>query len=687
MQKRVLHLDFETRSTIDLKKCGLHRYANPNYTQVLVHAWAFDDGPVHSSENNFPEYEVVEHIYNGGEVWAHNAPFEIAIWNNVFGSAPNVILRPEQTICTMAMVYAMALPGSLGNAAEALGIIQQKDREGYNLMMQMCKPSKIKEDGTIVWKDDAESLKRLAQYCRQDVETERELGYHLRKLSQYEKRVWILDQKVNDLGITVDRKAAKAAIKIVKEEKDRLNFETRRSSIFDVERVTTVSQLKKYLVQYGIEEDSLGKAEIIKILSSPVHEKAKEILKLRQQGGKSATSKLNSMLEGTTEQDPRLKGCFQYSGANTRRWSGRRVQLQNLKRPSIKQDQIEGILEGISSGLGANFIDTCYGPPINLLGDCTRGFLTAAAGQTLLACDYSAIEARVIAWLAGQKDVLDIFSSGFDIYLKQASDIFGEKIEDKEDPRRMIGKVAILALGYQGGVGALQTMAKAYNCKMEPAFDELWRKLETYQQDWVEKRWQDNKKNSEISEKEWKASEIIKMKWRETNPKIVQFWSDCENAFKHAIQFPEQVATINDKIAFKQKGNFVFCRLPSNGQIVYPFPRLKETETPWKEIKSLPSYASEDGPSKKWMRFTTYGGSIAENITQAVARDILADAMLRLDENKYRIVLHIHDEIVCETSGNGETLADMKTIMSQPPEWAKDLPIAVSGWQGFRYRK
>lgn len=653
-------------------------------------AWAFDDAPVNCVAPRYfvPNQDIEHHIKNGYEVHAHNAAFEFQIWNNIF--YPDVPLRIEQMTCTMAMAYAMGLPGNLAGAAAALGIEQQKDMEGSRLMLQMCKPREVKENGDIVWWMDDEKLKRLMDYCIQDVVVEREVGKRMMALSPYEKKVWLLDQKINSRGITVDRLGVTNALKLVEIEKDRLDVQMREVTQGMVATCNAVQQIKDHLEFYGVSEESLNKADVTALLEKEdLHPHARSVLELRTQGGKAATAKLEPMLMKIGEDD-RLKGCFQYSGANTRRWAGRGVQLHNLKRPGMKHEHIETVVRSIREGFSAFDIDLFFGPPLTILSDCTRAFLTAARNEILICCDFASIEPRVLAWLAGQDNVLDIFRNREDIYLIQAGQIFRKPITDKNDPRRQIGKVAILALGYAGGVGAFHMMAKAYNVKMAPAFFDLWGAADAETKDSALQRYQSAGKKYEISKEEFLASEVTKIMWRKANPEIVNYWHLVEDAFLRAILNPGQSFVVGHEhraVQFKKVGSFMWCRLPSGGVICYPYPEIKATKTPWGATKDLPTYMAEDGQTHKWQRFSTYGGSIVENITQAVARDLLADAMLRLDAKGYPIVLHVHDEIVCELPIGQGSLNEMQNIMSENPSWAFDLPLDASGWQGFRYRK
>ena len=690
--KSILHLDFETRSTLDLKKVGLHNYADPKFTEVLCLAWAFDDEPVQLIAPRWFEPKtqprMLDHIFSGGSVWAHNATFEFQIWNKIF--CPILDLKLEQMTCTMAMAYAMGLPGNLDGAAASLGISFRKDLEGSRIMRQLCQPKDIDSEGNIIWWDNPEKYEKLYAYCKQDVAVEREIGKRLMQLTPYEQSVWRLDQRINSRGITVDKIAVTSAVKMVEDEKNRLNQLIREKTNNRVATCNAVQQIKDYLEFFGVAAERLDKPSVQELIVSPAtNPHAKEILHLRSLGGKAATAKLEPMLNGIGS-DNRLRGCFQYSGANTRRWAGRRVQLHNLKRPGVKHEEIEKIINQITDNSNSDILRRTYGSVLNIIGDCTRAFLTAAPGCELITCDFNAIEARVLAWLAGQDDKLDIFKRGEDLYLIAASRIFGIKITDKEDIRRLVGKVAELALGYQGGVGAFQQMARAYNVKMESAFKELWATADFDTQSFSEQRYQQAGGKYEISREEFLASEITKINWRQSNHRICEYWVSAEEGFLRAIFDPGSTQTIgkgNRIVAFKKSGSFLWCRLPSGGVICYPYPEIKATKTPWGSTKDLPTYMAEDGQSHKWQRFSTYGGSIVENITQAVARDLLADAMLRLENANYKIVAHVHDEIICEMPCGEGSLDVMEKIMSQNPSWAFDLPVVAKGWRGFRYRK
>lgn len=301
-------------------------------------------------------------------------------------------------------------------------------------------------------------------------------------------------------------------------------------------------------------------------------------------------------------------------------------------------------------------IDLFYGPPLSVLSDCIRGFLIAKPGHDLIACDFSAIEARVLAWLAGEHDVLEIFDGHGKIYEHAAAGIYMKPIEEVTKDERQVGKVAILALGYGGGVGAFQTMAKGYGVKVDDF-----------------------------------TADQIKIAWRHANREIVNYWYDLERAGFAAINNPgtKHLAGYHRReVAYLVKGSFLWCRLPSNRVLCYPYPRIEPVMTPWDEMKDAITFMGVNSLTNKWERQKTYGGSLSENVTQAVARDLLADSLLRISQlPEYSVVMHVHDEIVVEVAEGRGSLAEIKKIMSTPPAWAAGLPMAAEGWRGKRYRK
>ena len=464
----LLHIDFETRSCIDLTRVGTDNYARHPTTDVWCMAYAFGAAPIDlwspDQETHNPA-GVLDHVAKGGLVYGHNVAFEWHIWNKIM--APRYgwpALRIEQCRCTMAMAYAMSLPGQLEKAAAAVGVDQQKDMSGHRLMLQMCKPRRI-DDGEPVWWDDADRLQRLYDYCKQDVATERALHQRLCDLSDFEQQVWLLDQKINDRGVPVDTLSVQKAMVMVEGEKKRLDRRMKTATGGWVTATSNTGQLTDWLRDRGIETGGVAKADLTALLEGELPADVRQAIQLRQLAGKSSTAKLKTILEAASG-DGRVRGALQYHGASTGRWAGRNIQVQNFPRPNIDQATIEDAILHIGD---LDYLDVCVGSPLDVASWCLRGMLRAPEGKEFIAADYSAIEARVLAWLAGEKKILDVFRTHGKIYEAAAADIYRVPLTEVTKAQRQIGKVAVLALGYQGGVGAFQSMARRDSVKIEDA--------------------------------------------------------------------------------------------------------------------------------------------------------------------------------------------------------------------------
>lgn len=645
----ILHIDFETRSTVDLKAVGAEVYARHDDTGVWCMSYRMNDEPIATL---YPETEdlpdrLMGHVADGGIVVAHNVAFEMAIWNenpNIHDLWPR--LTPEQCRCTMAMAYAMSLPGDLENAATALGLSVRKDAEGRRLMLQMCRPRSV---DPLTWWDDQAKVRRLIEYCEQDVAVECELWNRMVKLSEKERRIWCLDYRINKRGVYVDVRSVKAAVQLAEDAKTILDSRIANATGGAVEACTRVLDIVEWVTSKGVDCTSVAKADVVSLLADPnLPDDVREVLLLRQEAGKSSTAKFSKMLEGVDEND-RLHGMFQYHGAGTGRWSGRRVQLQNLPRPKYPDNVVNAAFSYLHR---PEWFDIMGLGPLDILPSMIRGMLTASPGKELVAVDFNAIESRVLAWLAGEVRKLDVFASGACPYCYVAEGIYGLPINKKDHPdERQVGKVGDLACGFQGGAGAIDAMATAYGLELS-----------------------DERK------------EAIKTGWRERHPRTVQFWYDLEAAAFQAVKMPGTTHRVRG-IAFKVNGSFLWMRLPSGRSLCYPYPRLAMKMMWWGEEKEVVSHKGVDSVSRRWCDQYTYGGKLAENATQAVARDLLAEAMLRVDEAKYPIVMHVHDELVAEVPAKDKALEHIIELATVVPEWAEGLPIAAEGWQGLRYRK
>ena len=662
-----LHIDFETYSSCDLKAEGLDRYAKDPSTGAHCLAYAFGDETLQVIAN-FKDGSVIDgleiHLAEGGLIFAHNVAFELAIWNNVM--VPRYgwpELKPEQCRCTLAMAYAMGLPGRLEHAAAALGIAERKDMVGARIMMKWCKP---KKDGSF-WKleDSPEEFEKLCRYCAQDVEVERAMVKRMMALSPSEQELWTLDYQINQRGVRVDLPNIDLALGLVYQEQARLNKEMLRVTGGVVGSCGEVQLLVKWIRSQGVEIKGVAKADVLDALDGELPPQVRQALQLRKEAAKSSTAKLQAM-KNRAGADGRVRGIHQFHGANTGRWAGRGIQVQNLPRPRAGNSP-ETVQDMISMFKNRDSLDMFHGPVLDALADCVRAMIVPAPGNEFICVDFSAIEARVLAWLAGEEHVLDAFRKKADIYKVAASRIYHTPVTEVTKDQRQIGKVAVLALGYGGGIGAFQSMARNYNVKVADA-----------------------------------EADDIKKAWRSTHPRIVQYWYALESAAIRSLETGqvERAGPEGRAVSFRKSGSFLWCRLPSGRVLCYPYPELREVTTPWDEKKDALTYMTMvEGPGAKtlpdenaegkWKRISTYGGSLAENLTQAVARDLLAEAMKRLEALGFQIVMHVHDEVVVEIHAKApaETLGRVESVMVVSPTWASGLPIAAEGFRAGRYQK
>jgi len=653
------HIDFETYSLVDLPKCGSDVYAEGPSTEVLCMAYAIGEGEVKLWIDGDPlPHDLFKHIRNGITVVGHNiGGFEMLVWNNIM--APKYgwpTLDIEQCEDTMAMAYAMGLPGSLDRASAATGMSHQKDMKGSRVMLQLCKPRSNKDGVITRWPKDHAKYQILYDYCKQDVVVERELYKRLLKLSESELEMWRLDWKINRRGVKLDLKSASIMRELADSEKTRLNIKMKEVTNCAVSTCNATGQLTDWLKYKGLEVPSVAKADVLEMLSKDIPDECRKALQLRQEAGKTSTAKLDAMLRGTNS-DSRIRGMFQYHGATTGRWAGRRLQLHNLPRPTISQKQIENVFSIVIGNLDNNdkleYIDMLYSNPLARISDCLRGFLTCDEDKYLIGVDFSAIEARVLAWLAGEKKVLDVFLGHGKLYEHSASNIFRIPIEEVNKDQRQIGKVAELALGYQGGVGAFQKMSKGYGLDLS---DE-------------------------------QALEI-KNAWRTARIKTVQYWGELERKSIVAFLNPGEkikAGPVGREATFLKSGSFLWCRLPSGRSICYPYPELNNFDTPWGDIKEGLTYMGTDAYTNKWKRINTYGGKLCENITQAVAADLLRHSITQFEAKGHEVVMHVHDECVIES--NTLEIKEAEEIMCEVPKWAIGIPIGAEGWKSKRFRK
>lgn len=643
-----LTIDFETRSACDIKKHGAWVYSEHPSTEVLCMAYKFEGDdvgivtPEHFGFPTIPGYV----LKTATEIEAHNMSFEYAIWTNIMvkrhGWPP---LPIEKLRCSAAKASMHALPRSLDEACRALGLPVQKDMEGYKLMMKICRP---KRDGG--WHEDPKDLERLYQYCMKDVEAEECLSNALRDLPEQELKIWQLDQIINARGIQADLESARAMLDMVGEHETALLKRLNTLTNGSVKTAKQVDQLRAYLRGLGVDLPDLSAATVKEALKDEsINGTARDILRVRSSLGRSSSAKYQSIIDRSSR-DGRVRGALLYHGAATGRWSGAGIQPQNFPSRIKTSDNPEVMLETICAGALGLFTALYPDDPMAAAGAITRSILTAKDGYELVVADYSAIEGRGLAWLAGEEDELDNYRNGLDVYIATAAKILGKPYEAiTKDERQSPGKISVLACGYQGGAGAVRKFGG------------------------------EGMTDDEITEQ-------IVRPWREAHPATTRFWRELEDACVSAVREPGRVFCCR-AISYKVQDNFLLCRLPSGRLLYYYHPSIEPCRTSWGDIKDCVTYMTVDSMTKKWVRTNTYGGKLAENVTQAICRDLMAEAMLRIEAAGYPIVLTVHDELVAEVPEGFGSVEEFCEIMCKVPAWAEGFPIKAEGWRGRRYRK
>ncbi len=649
-KRRVLSIDLETYSDVDLSTCGVYRYVEGDF-HILLFAYAFDDEDVSVVDlacgETLPQ-QVVSAIHDPNIIKAAwNAQFERTCLSRLFGTN----LSPDSWQCSMVWAASLSLPLKLKTAAEVLKTGEQKDDAGERLIKYFsvpCRPTMTNGGRTRNLPEHSpEDWRRFKDYCKQDVRTERDIRRKLEAfpLKKSEWDYYHMDQRINDRGVLIDKKLVEQAITcdlMLSEEMAKKAYE-----LTGLENPNSVSQLKGWLEERGIAIDSLGKKNVAALIrdldKSSIDAEAQEMMRLRLQMAKSSVKKYQAADRYICE-DGRAHGLFQFSGANrTQRWAGRGIQLQNLPQNHISTlDEARELVK-----LGCfDMVESIYGNTPDILSQLIRTMLIAKQGCIFTIADFSAIEARVLAWLAGERWRLDAFLKGEDIYCASASQMFGVPVvkHGVNGDLRQKGKVAELACGYGGAAGALISMG---------ALD--------------------------MGLKEAELPGIIES-WRTANPKIVQFWWDVEKAAVETIKDHKE-RTVG-RVGFQFSANTLWIVLPSGRRLAYIKPRLQ----PNRFGRIAVTYEGL-GQNNKWTRGETYSGKLVENITQATARDLLAEAMWRMERAGLDIVGHVHDEVILEMPAGSITVDDVCTIMNQNPVWADGLPLSSAGYQGSYYFK
>lgn len=647
---RNLSIDIETYSDVDLSKCGVYKYVEGDF-HILLFAYAFDDEDVKIVDlacgEELPQ-ELLDAIDDPNVIkWAWNAQFERTCIGHYLGR----VLSPDSWRCSMVHAASLSLPLSLKEAAKALKTGEQKDKAGENLIRYFsvpCKPTKTNGGRTRnLPEHNPEGWQQFKDYCVQDVRTERDIRKRLEvfPMMEHEWDYYHMDQRINDRGVLIDKQLVEQAIAC-----DLLLSDTMTKKAYELtglENPNSVSQLKTWLQERGIEIDSLGKKEVAAMITDldkhSCDQEALDMLKLRLQMAKSSVKKYQAA-DRCTCADDRARGLFQFSGANrTQRWSGRNIQLQNLPQNHIST--LDEARELVKMGC-FDMVESIYGNTPDILSQLIRTMLIAKPGCKFIVADFSAIEARVLAWLAGEEWRMEAFKNGEDIYCASASQMFGVPVVKHgiNGELRQKGKVAELACGYGGAAGALISMG---------ALD------------------------MGLSEEE--LPDLID-DWRNSNPKIVQFWWDIEKAAIESIKDHKDRQVGRIGVSFSS--NTLWLQLPSGRRLAYVKPKLQPNR-----FGRLSITYEGLGQNNKWSRIETYSGKLVENITQATARDLLAEAMWRIEKAGLDIVGHVHDEVILEAPEDGVAVDDVCQIMNQNPKWADGIVLNSAGYQGYYYFK
>lgn len=639
-----LSIDLETYSSVDLGKSGVYKYVESEDFEILLFAYSIDDGEVKvvdlASGEIIPEEILVALSDESIEKWAFNANFERACLSRFLGER----LNPKGWYCTMIWSAYLGLPLSLEKVGEVLKLDKQKMNEGKALIRYFsipCKPTKTNGMRTRnLPYHDLEKWSTFMEYNQRDVETEMAIKKKLSAfpMSHSEWENYWIDQNINDRGILIDEVLVDSAIKFDEILRDE-NMD-RAIGLTGLENPNSPMQLKEWLNKKGLEIDSLAKKDVESALKNAEGD-IKEVLELRQELSKSSVRKYDAM-KNVKGKDNRARGLIQFYGANkTGRYSGRLIQVQNLRRNNLKDLDLA---RSLVKNRDYETMEILYESPSDILSQLIRTAFIPKEGSRFIISDFSAIEARVLAWLAGEQWVLDAFENGEDIYCRTASRMFGVPVEKHgvNGHLRQKGKIATLACGYQGALGALKAMG---GIEMGLSEDEL---------------------------------QSIVDSWREANPNIVSLWWDIDSVVKRVVKTRTKEEYKSLVISY-EKG-ILFIELPSKRRLAYPKAKIGMNRFGGESIVYEGIVVGN-----KWDKIESYGGKFVENIVQAIARDILAEAMMRIENEGFNIVMHIHDEVVIESDSS--SIEEINEIMSIVPIWAPGLSLEADGFESKFYKK
>lgn len=645
-----LSCDIETFSDVDLIRCGVYKYADSPNFEMLLFAYAVDDGDVHiidiAGGEELPE-EIIQAIKSDTVVkTAYNAQFERVCLSRYLKLPEGEYLNPQSWYCTAVQAAELALPLSLADVGSVLGLERQKMTEGKELIKYFCVPCKpTKSNGNRTRNrpcHDINKWETFKKYCMRDVDVERQIADKLKMypISDEEHRLYVLDQIINDRGVLVDSELAEQAVKLN-------SIQTavaveQAYMITGLENPNSVTQLKQWLKEKGVEIESLSKKSV-KSLADETDGDVSEMLKLRLLMAKTSVKKYEAVIRSVCS-DNRVHGMMRFCGANrTGRWSGNILQPQNL--PQNHLPDLTLARDIVKDG-DFEMLDMMFGNVPNVLSELIRTVLIPKPNHRFIVADFSAIEARVLAWIAGEQWRIDTFKNGGDIYCASASKMFKVPVEKHgvNGELRQKGKISELACGYGGSVGALKNMGA------------------------VEMGVQENELQGLIND------------WRNANPHIVRFWYEVGNAAMKAIK--EKTTVPLGKLVFAYERGILFIRLPNGRRLSYIKPRIGTNRFGGDSITYMGINSA-----KKWDRLETFGGKLTENIVQGTARDLLANALINAANAGYDTVFHVHDEIICEVPNGYGSVDELCKLMCIKPEWADGLPLNADGFECEYYKK
>lgn len=685
--------DLETYSETPIAY-GSHAYAE--HAQILLFGYAIDDEPAKvwdlTSGDPMPaDLKAGLKKCMTGEattVWHNGFMFDTIVLKHDL----NIDLPLEAIEDTMVMAYQHGLPGSLGILSDVFHMAEDKakDKEGKRLVQLFCKPlPKNRKERRATRVTHPTEWEAFINYCRLDIEAERELYKKLPKLNATakERAIQLIDARINRRGMLMDVELAKAAVKCAEENQEVLRQKTVEATNGALESTTQRDKLIQYIKEeYGWDIPTMTKAELEKrVDDTSIPEPVRELLALRLMSTKTSVKKFEAVINAVNKDD-RLRGCLQFRGAaRTGRWSGRLFQPQNLPRPSLSDGEIAMAIEAAKAGV----LDMFFEDPAKALSNCLRGLIIAPAGKKLVVADYSNIEGRVLAWLSGEEWKVKAFEDfdaghGHDLYKLTYGRTFNVDPAKVTKPQRQMGKVLELAMGYQGGAGAFVTFAKGYGIDLDALADtiaetidpNIWSEAEQSYAYFAEKNL-----TCGLERKTFIACDAVKRAWRMANSNIADLWKKADEAVVKAMNSPARVK-IGEFVSMYRAGAYLVVQLPSGRKLCYPAPRLDEDGT------CTFSYMGVEQFTRKWKRIKTYGGKVVENITQAVAADVLAEGLINLETAGYETVLTIHDEVLAETPNTADyNVKEMMRLMTELPDWTKGLPLAAAGFEDVRYRK